>query len=103
MKVLTDSFKMSRYFSHKSSSPSQSLNVVYKFSCLCDANHTHKGETKQHLCVKCLEHVHIEDKTQSANKDHILVKLVVLPLLIILKSYNSVKLIGMTKFLKLFS
>ena len=29
------------------------------------------GKTKRHLCVRCLEHVDIEDKTPSAIKDHI--------------------------------
>ena len=67
-----NSFKISSYFSLKSRSPSRlASNVVYKFSCLCDANLTYIGKTKRHLCVRCLEHVDIEDKTPSAIKDHI--------------------------------
>ena len=50
-----NSFKISSYFSLKSRSPSRlASNVVYKFSCLCDANLTYIGKTKRHLCVRCL-------------------------------------------------
>ena len=38
---------------------------------MCDANLTYIGKTERHLCVRCLEHVDIEDKTPSAIKDHI--------------------------------
>ena len=64
--------KLSNSFSLKSRTPKEiTTNVVYKFTCVCDASLAYIGKTKRHLCVRCLEHVDIEDKTPSAIKDHI--------------------------------
>ena len=60
----------SKFFFDKIFAYFEPSNVIYKFSCSCDANHTYIGKTKRHSCVRCLEHVGIEDKTPSAIKDH---------------------------------
>ena len=50
--------KVSNFFSLKSKTPKQiTSNVVYKFTCLCDASLTYIGKTKRHFGVRSLEHL----------------------------------------------
>lgn len=70
--VLT-TFKVANYFSLKSRTPKLiTSNVVYKFTCLCDANLTYIGKTKRHLMVRGLEHLEFEKaKPESEIKVHL--------------------------------
>ena len=66
------SFKVRNYFSLKCVTPkSLKANVVYKFSCLRDADQFYIGKTKRHLAVRVLEHTDLEKNNKSAIKDHI--------------------------------
>ena len=68
-----NTFKVSNYFSLKSQTPKiLKSNVVYKFTCLCDANLTYIGKTKRHLVVRSLEHLKFENaEPKSTIKDHL--------------------------------
>ena len=67
-----DTCKVSKYFSLKSQTPRLlTSNVVYKFTCLCDANLTYIGKTKRHLMTRCLEHLELEKPHKSEVKEHI--------------------------------
>ena len=62
------SFKVKNYFSLKCRAPLPLLaNVVYKFTCLRDANNTYIGKTVRHLATRVKEH----GTSQSAIKDHL--------------------------------
>ena len=55
--------KVSDFFSLKSQTPKiLTSNVVYRFTCLCDASLTYIGKTKRHLIVRTLEHLEYEKK-----------------------------------------
>ena len=68
-----NTFKISNYFSLKSQTPKiLKLDVVYKFTCLCDTNITYIGKTKRHLVVRSLEHLQFEDpEPKSEIKTHL--------------------------------
>ena len=68
VKVVFTSFKVRNYFSLKCHTPLPLLaNVVYKFTCLRDANVTYIGKTVRHLATRVKEHA----TTNSAVKDHL--------------------------------
>ena len=68
-----NTFKVANYFALKSQTPKLlTSNVVYKFTCLCDASLTYIGKTKRHLRVRCLEHLEYEKKLpKSEIKSHL--------------------------------
>ena len=62
------SFKVKNYFSLKCHTPMPLMaNVVYQFTCLCDANSTYIGKTIRHLATRVKEHA----TSPSAIKDHL--------------------------------
>ena len=66
-------FKVVNYFQLKSKTPmALCLNVVYKFSCLCDTNKTYIGLSSRHLITRVREHLNFKSLQDSAIKDHIL-------------------------------
>ena len=68
-----NSFKVGRYFTLKCRSPLPiQSNVVYKFTCLRDAELTYVGKTSRHLVTRVQEHLAFESDKRSAIKDHIL-------------------------------
>ena len=68
VKVVFTSFKVKNYFSLKCHTPMPLLsNVVYKFTCLRDANCTYIGKTIRHLATRVKEH----GTSPSAVKDHL--------------------------------
>lgn len=69
-----NTFKVANYFSLKPQTPKQLLsNVVYKYTCLCDANLTYIGKTKRHLIVRSLEHLQFEHtEPKSEIKSHLM-------------------------------
>ena len=69
LKIVFTSFKVKNYFSLKSRAPLTLLaNVVYRFSCMRDANITYIGKTMRHLATRIKEH----GTSSSAIKDHLL-------------------------------
>jgi hypothetical protein len=68
-----NSFKVGRYFTLKCRSPLPiQTNVVYKFTCLRDAELTYVGKTTRHLVTRVHEHLTFGNNKPSAIKDHIL-------------------------------
>ena len=68
VKVVFSSFKVKNYFSLKCATPMPLLaNVVYKYSCLRDANCSYIGKTTRHLATRVKEHA----TSPSAIKDHL--------------------------------
>ena len=67
------SCKVGDYFSLKSITPfAYSSNVVYKFSCLRDADRSYIGQTKRHLVTRVGEHVELQKTDpKSEIKTHI--------------------------------
>ena len=67
------SSKVGDYFSLKSTTPfPYSSNVVYKFSCLRDADRSYIGQTKRHLVTRVSEHVELHKADpKSEIKSHI--------------------------------
>ena len=64
--------KVGDYFSLKSATPRfLTSNVVYKFSCLRDANMTYIGQSKRHLITRVGEHTSLgKINPQSEIKNH---------------------------------
>ena len=67
--------KVGDYFSLKCRTPRNlTPNVVYKFSCLQDANITYIGQSKRHLVTRVGEHTSLHKlEPKSAIKEHICV------------------------------
>ena len=67
------SFKVKNYFSLKSKTPFPlASNVVYKFTCLRDAEKFYIGKTSRHLAVRVKEHFDLKrNNVDSAIKNHI--------------------------------
>ena len=65
--------KVSDFFSLKSRTPKSLIsNVVYRFTCLCDASLTYIGKTKRQLVARSLEHLEYEKKKpEGVVKDHL--------------------------------
>ena len=53
--------KLSSFFSLQSRTPKEiTSNVVYKFTCMCDASLVYIGKTKRHLGVRSKKHLDLE-------------------------------------------
>ena len=68
------SIKVSNYIQLKDGMPDALLpNVVYQFSCLCDADSSYIGMTKRHLSDRIGEHLNLKSfkkkKKKSLNND----------------------------------
>ena len=69
--VCFSTMKTASYFPLKCTAPFALLsNVVYKFTCSCDANNTYIGMTTRHIETRVIEHLHSKNK-KSAIHDHI--------------------------------
>ena len=72
VKIVFTSFKVKNYFSLKCRAPLPLLaNVVYKFTCLRDANTTYIGKTMRHLVTRVKEHGTSSSTSSSAIRDHL--------------------------------
>ena len=70
--VVYSSCKLSSFFSLKDKTPlSLTSKVVYKFTCLRDANVTYIGQTNRPLCVRMDEHLSTKSKSKTAVRKHI--------------------------------
>ena len=66
------SYKVGNYFSLKCQTPAALVsNVVYKFSCLRDANLSYIGKTKRHFDTRVAEHLSLSSDKPTAVSDHI--------------------------------
>ena len=69
MNVVYKSCKLSSFFSLKDKTPLPLLSkVVYKFSCLRDANFTYIGETTRPLTIRVNEHLNKKRCTTAVGK-----------------------------------
>ena len=65
--------KVGQFFQLKSEAPLPlCLNVLYKFTCLCDTNLIYIGMSSRHLIIGVKEHLNLADSRKSAIKDHVL-------------------------------
>ncbi len=65
-------FKIKTYFNLKGETPSfLASNVVYKFTCLRDANMFYIGKTKRHLRTRAMEHLSRWSGCKSEVKTHL--------------------------------
>ena len=69
--IITTS-KLFNSFSLKSRTPKEiTSNVIYKFTCLCDASLSYIDKTKRHLVVRSDEHLRYEkEQPQGEIKTH---------------------------------
>ena len=66
-------FKVVNFFQLKSKTPvALCSNVVYKFSCPCDANKTYISMSSRHLITRVREDLNLKSLQDNAIKDHIL-------------------------------
>ena len=66
------SCKVKNYFSLKCpSSPYLASNVVYKYTCRCDADTVYIGETKIHIGTRAGQHMDIQAEKHNAVAKHI--------------------------------
>ena len=64
--------KVLKYFQLKSATPKALCsNIVYQFSCACDAHLSYIGMSSRHLSTRAKEHLNLADKRKSAIKDHL--------------------------------
>ena len=64
--------KASKYFQLKSATPKALCsNIVYHFSCACDAHLSYIGMSSRHLSTRAKEHLNLADSRKSAIKDHL--------------------------------
>ena len=64
--------KVSKYFQLKSATPKALCsNIVYQFSCACDAHVSYIGMSSRHLSTRAKEHLNLADSRKSAIKDHL--------------------------------
>ena len=62
IRVIYNTCKVRNYFSLKCATPFfLRANVVYKYTCLHDADITYIGKTKRHLAIRMKEHVEAFD------------------------------------------
>ena len=47
-------------------------NVIYEFTCSCDANLTYIGMSTRHLSIRAKEHLDFNSQVSSAIKNHIM-------------------------------
>ena len=65
--------KVGNYFNLKSNTPALLLsNVVYRFSCPCDAGLTYIGKSTRHVITRAKEHLNLGSSVKSKIKDHII-------------------------------
>ena len=65
--------KVGNYFNLKSNTPALLLsNVVYRFSCPCDAGLTYIGKSTRHVISRAKEHLNLGSSVKSKIKDHII-------------------------------
>ena len=65
--------KVGNYFNLKSNTPALLLsNVVYRFSCPCDAGLTYIGKSTRHVVTRAKEHLNLGSSVKSKMKDHII-------------------------------
>ena len=61
------------YFNLKSNIPALLLsNVVYRFSCPCDASLTYIGKSTRHVVTRAKEHLNLGSSVKSKIKEHII-------------------------------
>ena len=66
-------YKVGNYFNLKSNTPALLLsNVVYRFSCPCDAGLTYIGKSTHHVVTRAKEHLNLGSLVKSKIKDHII-------------------------------
>ena len=66
-------FKIGNYFQLKSTTPlGLCSNVIYEFTCSCDANLTYIGMSTRHLSTRAEEHLDFNSQVSSAIKNHIM-------------------------------
>ena len=66
------SCKVGSYFSLKCQTPAALVsNVVYKFTCLRDANLFYIGKTKRHFDTRVAEHLNLTSERPTAVADHV--------------------------------
>ena len=64
--------KVGNYFNLKSNTPELLLsNVVYRFSCPCDAGLTYIGKSTRHLLTRAKERLNSDSTVKSKIKDRI--------------------------------
>ena len=65
--------KVGNYFNLKSNTPALLLsNVVYRFSCPCDAGLTYFGKSTRHVITRAKEHLNLCSSVKSKIKHHII-------------------------------
>ena len=65
--------KVGNCFNLKSNTPVLLLsNVVYRFSCPCDAGLTYIGKSTRHVVTRAKEHLNLGSSIKSKIKDHII-------------------------------
>ena len=63
--------KVGNYFNLKCNTPALLLsNVVYRFSCPCDAGLTYIGKSTRHVVTRVKEHLNLGSSVKSKIKDH---------------------------------
>ena len=63
--------KVGNYFNLKSNTPALlSSNVVYRFSCPCDAGLTYIGKSTRHVITSAKEHLNLGFSVKSEIKDY---------------------------------
>ena len=66
-------FKIGNYFQLKSTTPlGLCSNVIYEFTCSCDANLTYIGMSTRHLSTRAKEHLDFNSQVSSAIKNHVM-------------------------------
>ena len=66
-------FKIGNYFQLKSRTPfGFCSNVIYEFTCLCDANLTYISMSNRHLSTRAKKHLDFNFQVLSAIKNHIM-------------------------------
>ena len=64
-------FKIGNYFQLKSTTPlGLCSNVIYEFTCSCDANLTYIDMSTRHLSTRAKEHLDFNSQVSSALKNH---------------------------------
>ena len=91
MKVcpVNKTFKIGNYFQLKSRTPlALCSNVIYEFTCLCNANLTYIGMSTRHMSTRAREHLDFNSQVSSAIKNHIMSCNVYSPIKLNLNSFK---------------
>ena len=85
-------FKIGNYIQLKSKTPlGLCSNVIYKFTCSCDANLTYIGMSIRHLSTRAREHLDFNSQVSSAIKNHIMCYTVCPSVKLNLNSFKIIK------------